>query len=117
MRDRKQLVNDMGLRDRKFKNLNEQETITENGVSSIGVKLALDIDKYMTQDKLKLENSVMKVEKKKNEKRERENIEKNNKEYEDYLIFHNQDLAQSLVREQKQSKDVKLPMFGYGTAY
>lgn len=52
MRERKQLLSDTGLRDRKFKNLNEEESIDDNGVSTIGVKLALDIDKYMDQDKL-----------------------------------------------------------------
>ena len=98
MRERKQKMQELGMRDRKFKHLNDPETIDENGVSTIGVKLALDIDRYMDQDKLKLEKSVMNVEKKKNEKRERENIEKNNKEYEDYLIYHNKDLARSIIR-------------------
>jgi hypothetical protein len=93
MRDRKSMNQSLGLRERKFKQLKEEEIIDQNGVSTIGVKLALDIDKYMEQDRLKLENSVMKVEKKKNAKRERENIEKNNKEYEDFLIYHNKDLA------------------------
>lgn len=50
----------------------------------------------------------MKVQKKKNEKRERENIEKNNKVYEDYLIFHNQDLAQSLLKS-SNPQNMKIP--------
>lgn len=96
MEERKRLLDELNLEERKLGSKRHLLTPADSAVSNLGFRLALEGEDYLNQKLLKLENDAFKVEKQKNEKRERENLEKNYKDYEDFLIQNNQELARSL---------------------
>ena len=56
LQERKRMLEDLGLQERKLKKLKEEDSIEENGKGSMGISLALDIDRFMDEEKLRLDN-------------------------------------------------------------